>query len=81
MHVLQYKNVYVQGFPCEMQTARALNLQVTDDNCNAVWAICAEMHMEEVSLTFTIPSTGPFDCILPTPGETSPLCFSSNLNI
>jgi hypothetical protein len=47
-----------------MQTARALNLQVTDDDHNAVWVMCAEMHMEEVILTFTIPITGPFDCIL-----------------
>ena len=65
MHVLQYKNMYVQCFPCEMQTARALSFQVTYDDCNAVWAICAEIRMEEVILTFTITSTGPFDCIPP----------------
>jgi len=64
MHVLQYKNIYVQCFPCEMQSARALNLQVTDGDYNAVWAMCAEMRTEEVILTFTIPIIGPFDCIL-----------------
>ena len=52
MHVLQYKNIYVQCFPCEMQITRALSLQVTDDDYSAVWAMCAEMHMEEVILTF-----------------------------
>jgi hypothetical protein len=71
-------NIYVQCFPCEMQTARALNLQVTDDDYNAVWAMCAEMRMEEVIMTFTIQVH--LTAYSP-PLETSLLCFSSNINI
>lgn len=80
MQVLLYKNIYVQCFPYEMQrSARALNKSqiVTIMQCGP----CVQKCIWKKSF-WLLPYRLQVHLIaFPPPGETSPLCFSSNINI